>query len=56
MNRPDLINRTELVALMERILARLKADPEVSASCVSGYQTALDEVKCAIPVRQESAA
>lgn len=56
MNRPDLINRTELVALMERILARLKADPDVSASCVTGYQTALDEVKCAVSVKTESAA
>jgi hypothetical protein len=52
----DLINRTELVALMERILARIEADPDISASCVSGYRLALDEVKSAIPARQERAA
>lgn len=52
----DLIDRTELVALMERILARIEADPDISASCVSGYRLALDEVKAAIPARQERAA
>lgn len=52
----DLIDRTALVAHMERILARIKADPDVSESCVTGYRLAMDEVKCATPVHQEKAA
>ena len=52
----DLIDRTELVALMERILARISADADVSASCVLGYRLALDDVKTAISVRQGRAA
>ena len=45
----DLINRTKLVALMERILARIEADPDISASWSPATASALDEVKSAIP-------
>ena len=46
----DLIDRTALVDFMERVLARLQNNPDVSESCVSGYKTALAEVKCAAPM------